>query len=517
MYESSTDRSPVFSAPRQGGAGRKVLIAASEIYPLAKTGGLADVCGALPKALSALGADMRMVMPAYPEALDAACDLQLDMAAEIGGETLRIWRARMPDSGLPVWLIDCAALYDRPGSPYQDASGQDWPDNFHRFAVFAQAAAMLALGYNSEGWRPDVVHAHDWHAGLLPLLLHAETGPRPATLFTIHNAAFQGNFALDEAAALGLDRGYLAPQGAEFYGQFSCLKAGIRYADAVSTVSPGYARELLTPEFGYGMEGLLRQRQDRFLGIMNGIDAEIWNPAGDPHLNARYSRPDCGGKAACKLELQRRFGLAEENDAPLAISASRLTSQKMADVLLTSLPAIMAEHPRLQLALIGRGDRQLEQGFTAMAQRYPGRVAVQIGYEESLAHRMHAGADLLLHGSRFEPCGLTQLYAMRYGTLPLVRRVGGLADSVIDCDDIATPWRTGFIFDGISGDALQHALRRGLEVYERQREDWFALQRNAMAADFGWRRSATQYLQLYHRLGGAWAPEAARPLFAAFG
>lgn len=491
---------PSRDTSRGRGAGLRVLFAAAEIYPLAKTGGLADVCGALPKALAALSADVRMVMPAYEQAMDSAQELECQGSTILFGERVRLWQGRTPDSGLAIWLVDCPTLFKRTGTLYQDNQGFDWPDNLHRFAVFAEAAARMAMGFNRDSWRPDVVHAHDWHAGLVPFFLNQWQQPRPASLFTIHNAAFQGNFALSEAKALGIEGHALSPDGAEFYGRFSCLKAGIRYSDRISTVSPGYARELLTEEFGCGMQDLLRSRQDRFSGILNGIDSDVWNPAQDPHLSVAYSRPDCGGKAACKAELQRYFGLTEDPSAMLAISASRITTQKMADVLLESLPGALAEHPRLQVALIGQGDRQLEQGFIALGAQYPGRLAVRIGYEEALAHRMHAGADLLLHGSRFEPCGLAQLYAMRYGTLPLVRRVGGLADSVVDADDLRAPWRTGFIFEGVSTQDFSQALRRGIEAYEQRREDWFVLQRNAMVADFGWRRSATQYLQLYRRL-----------------
>jgi len=482
------------------GAAIRVLLVSSEIYPLAKTGGLADVCAALPTALAADGVDIRLLMPAYPEAMDRAVALQVACELEDPWSTsrLRLWHGRTPDSGLPLWLLD-SALYTRCGGPYQDVGGQDWPDNFQRFALLSRTAARLGLGELPLHWQPQVVHCQDWHTGLVPLLLSQTAAPRPATMFTIHNAAFQGNFPLQAAAALGLPPASLEPQGAEFYGRFSCLKSGIQYADSLTTVSPGYARELLTPEFGCGLDGVLRGRGDRFQGILNGIDQSLWNPATDPHLRYRYSSPDCGGKRACKLELQRSLGLAEDDSAPLAISASRLTTQKMADVLVTVLPEMLAQQQDLQFALLGRGDPALETAFRALAPTFPGRVAIDIGYEEPLAHRLHAGADLLLHSSRFEPCGLTQLYALRYGTLPVVTRVGGLADSVTDAS-AGTAAGTGFVLDHPSDRALLEAVDRALSDYRQRRGFWSQLQRNAMSADFGWRRSAAIYHRLYRNL-----------------
>ncbi len=480
-----------------------VLVVASEIFPLAKTGGLADVASALPKSLTGLGIEARLIMPAYPSALEQA--LGLHVVAELGevlGAPVRVWCGRMSDSNLPVWLVDSPELYRRSGSLYVDEQGQEWSDNARRFAVLSHVAANIALGRTAIAWRPDVVHCNDWHTGLVPLLLHHAPQPRPRCVFTIHNAAFQGNFPLDVARQFDLPLHTLATGGAEFYGQFSFLKAGIRYADKITTVSPTYAREICTSEFGFGLDGLLRSRASDLVGILNGIDDDLWNPAADPHLAQAYARADCGGKAACKCDLQHRLGLRVDADAPLAVFVSRVTPQKMADVLLDRLPHVMQRAPHMQFALLGRGDRHLEEGFSQLAAAFPGRASARIEYTEPKAHRMHAGGDILLHGSRFEPCGLAQLYAMRYGTIPVVRRVGGLADSVADAEcNKATP--TGFVFDDATGNALSSAIDRSLHVYQARRGSWQRLQANAMSADFSWRRSAREYATLFaHKLTG---------------
>jgi len=484
----------------------QVLLVASEIVPLAKTGGLADVCGALPTALARLGIDVRLMMPAYPEALArlVAPRQVADLGELLPGAFVRLIAGSMPDSRLPIWLVDCPALYDRPGTPYQDASGCEWEDNAQRFGVLCHAAARVALGHAVPGWRADVVHAHDWHTGLVPLLVARSGQPRPRTIFTIHNAAFQGNFPLGLAEQLGLPQDTLTPDGIEFYGQLSFLKAGVRYADKVTTVSPTYAKEICTPEFGFGMDGVFRARSADLVGILNGIDVQHWDPCTDPHLSRNYSCNDLRGKESCKADEQRRLSLNVDTSAPLAIFISRLTWQKMADVLLERLPDMLTRHPRLQFALHGRGESKLEAGFARMAARFPGRASVQIGYEEARAHRLHAAGDILLHGSRFEPCGLTQMYAMRYGTVPVVRRVGGLADSVRDAGihDRRAPDATGFVFDDATGEAMESALTRCLSLYERRPKRWSELRKHAMSGDFGWTRSAASYARIYLELAG---------------
>lgn len=476
----------------------KVLVVAAEIYPLAKTGGLADVVAALARALVEFGTDVRLLMPAYPSALAQilAPRLESECGPVAGSAAPSLIAGRLPGSGLPLWLLDCPELFRRPGSPYADRQGREWPDSARRFAALCDAAVRIALGKTGIDWRPDVVHCHDWHAGLVPMWLESAPRPRPRTVFTIHNAAFAGKFSLDAARDLGVPGSALGMDGAEFYGDFSFLKAGIRYADKITTVSPTYAREICTPEFGCGLDGLLRARSADLVGIMNGIDSELWNPAGDPHLAQRYARADCGGKDACKAELQRSLGLQVDGAAPLAIFVSRITRQKMADVLLQHLPELMRRAPRMQFAMLGRGDPDLEAGFSQLQEGLRGRAAVRIDYTEALAHQLHAGGDLLLHGSRFEPCGLVQLYAMRYGTLPVVRRVGGLADSVTDANaEDRAP--TGFVFDEPSGSAFNAAVQRGVDTYQSEPARWRELQHNAMTTDFGWSRSARDYAALF--------------------
>ena len=352
------------------------------------------------------------------------------------------------------------------------------------------------------------MHAHDWHAGLLPALLALHDGPRPRTVFTIHNLSFQGNFPLDSAHALGLPDVLLGPDGAEFYGQFSCLKAGIRYADRLTTVSPTYAREILTPEYGAGMDGLLRVRAGDLVGILNGIDNELWNPGTDANLPAPYDAGDLAGKRTAKAAVQQELGLDPEASGPLVVGVNRLTHQKMADVVLAALPALLDQGA--QVALHGEGDPELEAAFRAAGAGHASRLAVRIGYQEKLAHRLHAAADMALTPSRFEPCGLTTMYAMRYGALPVTRPVGGLADTVVDVDDSDRNANdgTGFTFAEPTPGALAACFRRAGARY-RDPAAWQRFQRNAMRRDFGWGLSARRYLALYGGLMPMAAAEAA--------
>lgn len=486
----------------------RVLFAASELFPLAKTGGLGDVCAALPAALAALGADIRPILPGYVSALDTVAHKQTLGPLPGGGVLLM---GRMPDSFLPVYLLDWPELYRRPGSPYQDPDKRDWPDNLRRFAAFSGAAARLALRGDGHGWQPDLVHANDWHTGLLAAFLALHDGPRPPSVFTIHNLAYQGNFPLAEARALGLPDALLVPDGAEFYGQMSCLKAGIRYADRLTTVSPTYAREILTPEFGAGMDGLLRARAPDLVGILNGIDTELWNPAADRALPAPYDARHLAGKQAAKAALRHQLGLDPAAEGPLVIAVNRLTHQKMADVVLEALPALLDQG--VQVALHGEGDPGLEAAFRAAAIGRESRLAVRIGYQEPLAHRLNAAADLALTPSRFEPCGLTTMYAMRYGALPITRPVGGLADTVADIDAVATGRGegTGFTFDDPTAAALAACVRRAGTLF-RDPVAWRRAQRSAMQRDFGWAASARRYLALY---GDLVAPALIAPRLAA--
>ncbi|MGO8914920.1 MAG: glycogen synthase GlgA [Stellaceae bacterium] len=491
----------------RGNGSLRVLFVSSEIYPLAKSGGLADVSAALPMALAALGAEMQLLLPGYPKALEAAANksVLLELKDFMGTGMTRLIAANTPDTGLPVWLVDCPILFQRPGGLYQDERGADWPDNARRFAHFNHVAARLALGELVPDWHSDVVHANDWHTGLLPVLLDARHGTRPATLFTIHNMAYQGQFPGSVFPSLGLPAEVFTPDGMEFYGGVSFLKAGIRYSDHLTTVSPSYAREILTPEFGCGLDGLLRQRERHLSGILNGVDHRLWDPARDPYLPENFSGRDISGKRACKAALQHELGLAVTPDVPLIVYLSRVTDQKMADVVLESLPAILERDA--QFALLGQGDSMLERRFQETAQLYPGRLAARIGYEEPLAHRLHAAADMLLHPSRFEPCGLTQLYALRYGSLPIVRGIGGLADTVVDANErtLRLGTATGFVFRERNAQAMLACIDRALALY-RQAVPWRKVQYQAMGQDFGWDVSARDYLGLYQKL----APHAAQ-------
>ncbi|HVB68873.1 MAG TPA: glycogen synthase GlgA [Acetobacteraceae bacterium] len=479
----------------------RVLFATGELFPLAKTGGLGDASAALPAALAGLGVDIRPILPGYVSALDATRAKRTLGPLPAGGTLLL---GRTPDTGLPVYLLDWPDLFRRPGGPYQDSDKRDWSDNLHRFAAFCAAAAHVALRGDGGSWRPDLVHANDWHTGLLPAFLALHAGPRPRSVFTIHNLAFQGNFPLDAARALGLPDALLSPEGAEFYGQLSCLKAGIRYADRLTTVSPTYAREILTPDYGCGMDGLLRARAGDLTGILNGIDKVLWNPAEDAALPAGYDADDLAGKRAVKVAVQQELGFDPAADVPLVVGVNRLTQQKMADVVLAALPALIDQgglDQGVQVALHGEGDPELEAALRAAAAGHAGRLAVRIGYREALAHRLLAAADIALTPSRFEPCGLTTMYAMRYGALPVTRPVGGLADTVTDIDT-TQPERatgTGFTFIDPTPEALTACMARAGALF-RDRPAWRRCQRNAMLRDFGWGTSARRYLELYGAL-----------------
>lgn len=481
----------------------RVLFVTAEAYPLAKTGGLADVSRALPIALARRGVDVRLLLPGYPRAYTRLerprIVAKLDPMLGIADATLV--SGKFPGTELPVWLVDSPTLFRRGGGLYQDESGRDWPDNALRFAFLAHVGAKLAMGEIPIAWKPDIVHANDWHAGLLPLLLAQEKGPKPSSVFTTHNMAFQGNFPSGILSSIGIPESCFASGGIEFYRQVSFLKAGLNYADRVTTVSPTYAREILTPEFGCGMEGVLRSRADDFSGILNGIDDVLWDPATDSHLPQTYRASDISGKRLCKTALQCEHGLMANPDAPLIGYVSRLTHQKMADTILAALPWIVEQ--QAQLVLVGEGDPVLEEAFTEARARYGGSVAVHVGYDEPLAHRLQAGCDILLAPARFEPCGLTQLYALRYGTLPIVRRTGGLADTVVDstAESIANRAATGFVFEDVGTEGLIAATARALAFY-REPLTWRRLQLHAMAQDFSWDASAAKYTSLYSEVSG---------------
>jgi len=467
----------------------RVLHVAAEVYPLVKTGGLADVVAALPPAQADAGAEVRLLLPGLPPVLDAVLSPKrvLDIGSAFGAMRVQLLRGRMPGTQLPVYVVDAPHLYRRGGSPYQTAQGQEWPDNLQRFALLGWVAAHLASEDADPAWAPDLVHAHDWHAALACAYMADHLPTAAASVYTVHNLAFQGLFPHDDWALLGLGSRFMSPAGLEFHGQLSFMKAGLKFADKVSTVSPNYAREITTPEFGCGLDGVLRGRAGDVVGILNGIDPEVWNPARDTAIASRYDAERLERKHACRLALQQAHGLASDDQALLLTVVSRLTAQKGLDLVLQALPALVAEG--VQFAVQGTGEPALEAAFRQAAVAHPGRVAVHIGYDEPRAHQLIAGADVIAVPSRFEPCGLTQLYGLRYGTPPVVRRVGGLADTVAD-------GVTGFVFDAATPAAFADAVRRAA-ARRASPTAWAAMQRAGMASDLSWAAPARQYLDLY--------------------
>jgi starch synthase len=479
------------------GAPLRILFAAAEAVPFIKTGGLADVAGALPAALHRAGCDVRLVLPAYRSVLrntDAVA------ATPDTGGPFRILRTQLPDSGVPVYLVDAPPLFDRPGTPYQDEDGRDWQDNALRFACLCDAVEALGSDAAGMSWQPDIVHCHDWHTGLAPARLAARAG-RPATVFTVHSLAHQGNFPGNVFGELDLPEDLWSSEALEFHGMLSFIKGGLAFADRLTTVSPTYAGEILTPEFGCGLDGLLRHRADRLRGILNGADYSVWDPRRDPHIAAPYWSNRLAGKQTCKQQLQEECGLRIGPHYVVIAHVSRFTQQKGIDLTLAALPRILADET-VQVVLLGSGDRDLEQQALAAAARLPGRVAARVAHSEALAHRIQAGADLLLSPSRFEPCGLTHLYAMRYGSLPIVRATGGLVDTVVDAtaESLQDGTATGFRFREPEPAALAETVERALLLRRSDPGSWKRLVRAAMKCEFSWDASATAYIELFREL-----------------
>lgn len=475
----------------------QILHVCAEMFPLLKTGGLADVSGALPLALGQQGADVRVLLPGFPAIFDG-----LQISGEVA--TLNSFAGQVKvlfgqtAQGVGVYVIDAPHLYARGGNPYQDGNNHPYADNHVRFAVLGWVAARLAEGADPF-WRPSVVHAHDWHAGLAPAYI-AAAGHPARTVFTIHNLAYQGVFSPSDFAALDLPAHFFSVNGVEFHGHLSFMKAGIYFSDRVTTVSPSYAHEITGAEQGCGLDGLLRDRGEALSGVLNGVDDAIWNPAADALIAANYSAEKPAGKAKCKAALQQSLGLQESADVPLFVVVSRLTEQKGLHLVLERLAEITARGG--QFVLLGSGDAQMEAAFRVAAAENPAQVAVKIGYDEQFSHQIMAAADVIMVPSRFEPCGLTQLYGLKYGALPLVRRVGGLADTVVDCslENLQEGIATGAVFDGFSGEELTRGIRRMFALWARPKE-WKAVRKTAMTCDFGWQAAAEQYMQLYRALG----------------
>src|SRR5438067_4147545 len=456
----------------------RVLFVTPECAPLTKTGGLGDVSAALPAALRAQGNDVRVLLPRYRE-IDPAGAQERAQLRLLGTDVRLLERS-------DYLLLDAPALYDRDGTPYQDAAGADWPDNWLRLGVVARAAALLASGASPLEWRPEILHCNDWPTALAPVYLHFGNG-RAGSVMTVHNLAFQGIFDAALLERLELPPATFAIEGVEFYGRLSFLKGGLVYADAISTVSPTYAREIQTEELGCGLDGVLRGRRGVLRGILNGVDGEIWNPMTDPHIAERYSWNSLERKAANKLALQSRLNLAPEPQAPLLGVVSRFAHQKGIDLVAHAVDELV--QLGAQLCVLGRGEREHEAALTATAGRHAGRVAVAIGFNEELAHLIEAGADMFLMPSRYEPCGLNQMYSQRYGTPPVARATGGLIDTIMDGE-------TGFLFAPAESAALVGAVKRALAVYGDARR-WRELQRRGMTRDFSWAGPARQYAGLY--------------------
>ncbi len=479
----------------------RVLYVSSELYPLVKAGGLGDVSAALPPALRRVGVDARLFLPGLPAFREGLEDQEpvVSLGAAFGAFEVTVYRGRVPETGVPAYLLDAPELYDRPGGPYVDSEGEEWHDNPRRFALFGWAAARFADG----DWRPDVIHAHDWHAGLAPAWLAAQPGWRPPSVFTVHNLAYQGLVPAQRYHELGLPGYFFSVEGLEFHNMASFMKAGLYYADQITTVSPTYAAEIQHPEQGFGLHGLLATRADDLTGILNGVDYAVWDPATDQQLPVAYSVDELAPKAEAKSALQREMGLAVAPDCPLFGVVSRLNEHKGLDLALAAIPDLVAAGA--QFVILGSGDPELEAGCQRCAAAYPDEVAFFRGYDEGLAHRVFGGADSLLVPSRTEPCGLTQLYALRYGTLPLVRRVGGLADTVVDASPtaLADGTATGFVFGPATVEAFREAAERAIAVY-RDPGSWRPMQQRAMTRDFGWEQSAAIYRDMYQRL----APQA---------
>lgn len=477
----------------------RVLSVASEAVPLVKTGGLADVAGALPAAVAPHGVAMTTLLPGYPAVMKALSRPRtLHAWDNLLGEKARLLAGKLDSQ--PLLVLDAPGLFHRDGGPYADGSGRDWTDNGRRFAAFARAAADIAAGI-VKGRAFDLVHAHDWQAAMAPAYLRfalPEGGRRVPSVMTIHNMAFQGHFPAALFAGLGLPARAWAIDGVEYHGGVGFLKAGLEAASAITTVSPTYAREIRTAEFGMGLEGLIQNRGERVFGIVNGIDAAQWNPQADSALAAPFSVRTLARREANKRAMEEAFAL-ETGDGPLFVVISRLTWQKGMDVLLETLDQLVAFGGRL--AVLGSGDAAMEAGFVAAAARHPGKIGVRIGYDEALSHQMQAGGDAILVPSRFEPCGLTQLYGLAYGCVPVVARTGGLADTVIDANLAAlmAGAATGIQFNGITHAALADAINRTVTLYW-QRDTWRAIQRAGMQTDFSWDRSGKAYADLYASL-----------------
>jgi starch synthase len=476
---------------------KKILFVTSEAHPLIKTGGLADVAGSLPKALTELGQDVRLIIPYY-QAVSLDQEPTYRSTVRVNNRDINLFETRLPDTDVVTWLVEDQELYGTPGNPYLDENGEPWENIAERFAVFSRVAAEVAMDRANLDWKPDIVHCNDWQTGLVPALLSLEQDS-PKTVFTIHNLAYQGLFPSSTFHELNLPGQLWNPAGLEFHEMFSFIKGGLVFSDRITTVSPTYAQEIQTPEFGYGLEGLLSHNHEKLSGIINGIDMDDWNPETDPAISQNYNASNLDNKQVNKIELQKYSDLPVDPEIPLFGLVSRLVEQKGIDLIAEILPEIVTIP--IQLVLLGSGDSSLEHQLNGLSRLYPDKISVTIGYNEKLAHQIEAGIDVFLMPSRFEPCGLNQMYSQRYGTIPLVRQTGGLADTVVDAmpDTLIDKSATGIAFDEPSAGALHESIKRALLLFN-DKKTWRTMQKTAMDKDFSWQNSAKQYLKLYQSI-----------------
>jgi starch synthase len=478
---------------------QKILFATSEVYPLIKTGGLADVAASLPRALLKLGQDVKILLPAYASVLEKAKDIGIKEVAhvDIEGYSIALKQTRLPGTKVIVWLVDIPEFFEREGNPYCGPDGNDWFDNHKRFYVFARVAELIALDQVGLNWQPTIVHCNDWQTGLIPALLSLHPN-HPATVFTIHNLAYRGLFSYQAFAELNLPAVFWHHERLEFYGQMSFIKGGLAFADFITTVSPSYANEIQRPEFGNGLDGLIRYRSDAIAGILNGIDTDEWNPGTDPHLTCNYNRRTLGNKTKNKLALQEELGLTVNSEIPLLGFVGRLVDQKGVDLILEQMNQLLSLN--CQLVILGSGFPHYEKALKNIAEQYPQKIAVTLGYNESFAHRIEASSDIFLMPSIFEPCGLNQLYSLRYGTLPVVHAVGGLRDTVFEQPlESQLEDANGFVFHGATAEELFAAIQRAISLFQ-QKDQWKQRQLNAMSKDFSWDASAKEYLAIYEKI-----------------
>ena len=478
----------------------KILFASSEAHPLVKTGGLADVAGSLPRAIRNLKHDIRLIIPAYRQVLEQAEKFTFvtHRILEDIDQSVRILAGRLPGSTVTLYLVDAPELFDREGQPYTDLKGKSWPDNAERNSAFCRTITAIAMDEIGLDWQPDLVHCNDWQTGLVPPMLSLRKNS-PPTVFTIHNLAYQGLFDWKVFQRLNLPTNFWSTETMEFHNQFSFIKGGLVFADWITTVSPTYAKEICTNEFGCGLDGLLLHRKSNLTGIVNGVDYTVWNPGRDLNIPVQFTQRSLFHKTENKSALQERFGLPVDNEIPLFAVISRLVEQKGIDLILDIFPKLVEKGA--QLVILGSGDSQLEADILEAKKKYPQQLGIVIGYDEKLAHHIEAGADCFLMPSRFEPCGLNQIYSQRYGTVPIVRHTGGLADTVTDttAETLEDKTATGFSFAEATATALWDAVERAL-VHYRDTQCWQQIMINGMQQDFSWKRSAEQYLALYEQL-----------------